>query len=581
MASFGHQERLWLAIGLIPMAVWLVRGARLRSREWKELGQSGRPAGDGSWGWLVAMALVIVALGQPRWGRILGHDAPPGHDVAVVIDVSRSMGAEDAVPDRLGVAIESASSLLKALETGAGNRAAVVAFAGRGVVRCPLTSSLGSAAEILRSLKVGEIEPGGTDLGSALEAALGSFDDEEHAEGRTIVVFSDGEDHVGAWASVIARLREARTIVHAVAIGDPEKSSPVPSASATVRDEPPPETKRSDLALQELAKATGGAVIPLGLAPADLGSLYRDRIEPAERSRRDALRLPERVERFPAFLLAAVACGVAASWPGESRRRTGRFSRVVATLALASISVGASSESPASLIEVGRTAYAQGRFEEALNAFERAITVEPTSAIARSDAASALFQLRRFPEAITRYEEARKSADAGLSIKIDYAMGNARLAVGDLTGALASYDECQASTHPGAVFDAVREDARLNREFVAKRLPPQSEKPDNDGSKSSGSKRPRSRAGEPGENNDNPDTSPSPTESPAANPQGNAGNPGGSRGSGGAGGSGQAPPPEGSPGSRLDDALKNLKDARNQRPPESRTAGSKRGGKDW
>ena len=34
-----------------------------------------------------------------------------------------------------------------------------------------------------------------------------AFDEEEHADGRTIVVFSDGEDHVGSWTSAIDRLR--------------------------------------------------------------------------------------------------------------------------------------------------------------------------------------------------------------------------------------------------------------------------------------------------------------------------------------------------------------------------------------
>jgi Ca-activated chloride channel family protein len=581
---FAHPERLWLAVGLLPMALWLARGARLRSREWEALGQSGRPPRDGSRGWLVAMGLVILALGQPRWGRIFGPDAPPGHDVVLVVDVSRSMAAEDAVPDRLGVAIESASSLLTALDNGEGNRAGVVAFAGRGVVRCPLTSSLDSAVDVLQSLKVGEVEPGGTDLGSALDAALGTFDDEEHTDGRTIVLFSDGEDHVGSWNSIVDRLRAARVIVHSVAIGDPEKSYPVPFGPSNRT--PPDETRRSDLAFRELARATGGAVVPLGLASADLGTLFREKIEPTERSRRDALRLPERVERFPAFLLAAIVCGLAASWPGLARRRGGRLAIAGSTVVLAFGTLGAGPsdlvESPAKLIARGQTAYAEGRFAEALEAFERTIAIEPNAAVARYDAASALFQLRRFAEAVVRYEEALERADPGLSLKIEYALGNARAALGDLPGAIAGYDACLASDVVGPSFDLVRDDAQANRDFVVKRMPPQPEKPEGEGPNPGGSKRPRSRGGDsngdPGDQD--PAGSPSPADSPGANPQGKASS-GGSRGAGGAGGSGQTPPPAGSPDARLDAALKDIRDARNRRPPEPPHSGSKGVGKDW
>jgi Ca-activated chloride channel family protein len=580
LVLFAHPERLWLLLGLLPVAAWLFRGGRLRAREWVALGQSSRAPGDGSWGWLLAMSLMIVALGQPRWGRIFGNDAPSGHDVVLVVDVSRSMAAEDAVPDRLGVAIESGSSFLRALENGQGNRAAVVAFAGRGVVRCPLTSSLDSAIDVLRSLKVGGISPGGTDLGSALDAALGAFDDEEHAEGRTIVVFSDGEDHVGSWTSELDRLRSARIMVHSVAIGDLEKSHPVPSSGRT----PPDETRRSDAAFQELARATGGVVVPLGLSSADLGTLFRDKIEPTARSRRDSLHLPERVERFPAFLLAALACGLAASWPGLARRRAGRIPMAAAAVLVGLATLGASpaAESPARLVAQGQAAYEGGRFAEALEAFERAIAIEPKAAVPRYNAASSLFQLKRFPEAIVRYEEALERAGPGLAIKIDYALGNTRLALGDLPGALAGYDACLASTLAGEAFDAVRNDARENREFVSKRLPPQPEEPESGGPNPSGSKRPRPRSGDPNANpSDSDPSNPSPANSPGTSPDGKSSKSGGSRGAGGAGGSGATPPPADSPDARLDAALKDIKDARNRRPPDPPPASAKGVGKDW
>ena len=62
-----------------------------------------------------------MALAQPKWGR-MGPAPAPGHDVVLLIDVSRSMGAEDAVPNRLTVAVEYAEKLVDALGDGPDNR---------------------------------------------------------------------------------------------------------------------------------------------------------------------------------------------------------------------------------------------------------------------------------------------------------------------------------------------------------------------------------------------------------------------------------------------------------------------------
>ena len=132
-----------------------------------------------------------------------------------MIDVSRSMGAEDAVPNRLAVAIELAESLVKALGRDPSNRAAVVAFAGRGVLRCPLTENLGAVLDALHRLQPGSVQPGGTNLGAALDAAIDAVavDPQEHAQGRAVIVFSDGEDHAKRWSSRLERLRQKDIIV--------------------------------------------------------------------------------------------------------------------------------------------------------------------------------------------------------------------------------------------------------------------------------------------------------------------------------------------------------------------------------
>ena len=307
LIDFSHPERLALLTLLLPMIAQAVRSGRRRRRDWKALGANGRLPGEVAWAWLAAFGCLGIALAGPRWGRA-DRPTPPGRDVVLAVDVSRSMAAEDATPNRLGLAVEEAESLVKALGKSPGDRVAVVAFDGRGVLRCPLTEHLGAASEALRDLRPGEVRPGGSDFGPALRAAFEAFDEEDHSQGKTVVIFSDGENHDGLWREALKAVEAKGIVVHAVTIGDAEKGHEIPvgrEGEALTYQGETVLTKRSDEALGEIARGTGGVLIPLGLARTDLGTLYRERIEPTERRRRDKDAATDREERFTVFVGAA------------------------------------------------------------------------------------------------------------------------------------------------------------------------------------------------------------------------------------------------------------------------------------
>jgi Ca-activated chloride channel homolog len=574
---FAHPKWLWL-LALVPLlAAWVVIGARRRARDWSALGQGVRLLGDGAAWWLGAIACLIVALGQPRWGRAPGPPTPPGHDVVLLVDVSRSMAVEDAVPSRLGAAIEMAEGLVRALGREPGNRMAVVAFAGRGVVRRHLTENLGAVADALRALRPGGVRPGGTDLGAALDATVEAFGDQVHAEGRAIVLLSDGEDHAGTWTSRLDRLREARVPVHAVAVGDDARGHEVPSGrgpAVLTYHGTPVRSKRSDVALEALARATGGAFVRAGLAPVDLGELYLTRIAPVARQSRDAIRAPERAERFGVFVLAALVLGVGGSWPRRGARWRSRGWVVV--LALAGLGTAKGGESPADAVERGRAAYDAGCLSEALAAFERAIALDPAAAVPRFDAAATLFRLERYDEALARYGEARDRAGVALRTRIDYALGNTALALGDVAAAIRHYDACLASTAPGEPLAAIRRDAAINRRFAeeAARRPSSRPRPDE------GSSLPPDRPKEPSLTNGKPPLGPL-SEAPPPDVGSQATATTGRRGPGGARGTGPAPPKAGSPEGRLATALENIREAKHHRIEDESPPDREKDRMDW
>src|SRR2546423_762369 len=132
-----------------PRGARPARGAGRRGRPGlARLGPPGVIAGQverppGRWrtgvGWALGLAVLAAGTAGPHWG--LGPPPPtaPGRDVVVVLDLSRSMLAQDALPSRLGRAKDALRELADAVQARGGHRLGLVVFAGQAAVVCPLT----------------------------------------------------------------------------------------------------------------------------------------------------------------------------------------------------------------------------------------------------------------------------------------------------------------------------------------------------------------------------------------------------------------------------------------------------------
>ncbi|WP_158633760.1 vWA domain-containing protein [Tautonia sociabilis] len=585
--EFAQPRWLWLLLIAPAIAGMVSLSERRRRIGWRRLALPGRPPADGGMAGVIASILLVVALAQPRWGRAPGEPLPPGRDVVLLVDVSWSMAAEDVIPNRLGRAVSAAEDLTRSLGSDPGDRVGLVAFAGRGVVRCPLTTNLGAVIEALRTLRPGAVEPGGSDLGAGLDTAIGLLDDEPRAGGRIVVAFSDGEDHLPGWLSRVDRLRELGVVVHTVAIGDDSRGHPIPVASAGPDGRPGPLTvdgqvvlsRREDTELRGLSLATGGAFIPVGISSADLAELYRSRIAPVERRAREGASSPERVERFRVVVFLALAVGLIGSWPRRRRPATARpwwRSWTLLGLAILGVSGGAGTDRPQTApeaIEEGRRAFDRGDFPIALDRFDRAAELAPGDPVPVYNAASTLYQLGRFEEALDRYRAARRQADPALRTKIDYALGNTAVALRDIPAALSFYDDCLSSSAPGDDLDRIRRFARDNRAFAERLASPGSSTADGPG-RSTGPEGPDpgdSPGREPGD--DAPGSSGDrPGPSPPGSPSGSSGSPGEDDAGGTAavpGSSSARSPGRGdSPSDRLAQAVESIQQAKDRRLPD-------------
>jgi Ca-activated chloride channel family protein len=151
--------------------------------------------------------------------------------VVVVLDTSLSMSAEDLTPSRLTQAKHAVGSLLDRL---AGDRVALVTFAGQARRNCPLTVDHGAVRLFLDSLQPDAVAVPGTALADALRAAAAALRVDSRGmddRGRAIVLLSDGEDHEGDVDTVLTELERSGIPVYALGFGTP-RGAPIPLRDA-------------------------------------------------------------------------------------------------------------------------------------------------------------------------------------------------------------------------------------------------------------------------------------------------------------------------------------------------------------
>ena len=97
---------------------------------------------------LLAGALVLAALAaaRPQWGTSDQQLTRRGIDIAIVLDISRSMTASDVAPTRAEAAVRGLNEMLDHLR---GDRVGLVTFAGSTFLRSPLTLDLDAIRQLL------------------------------------------------------------------------------------------------------------------------------------------------------------------------------------------------------------------------------------------------------------------------------------------------------------------------------------------------------------------------------------------------------------------------------------------------
>lgn len=330
---FNHLESLhwlWAVAGLAAVIVFGFAMKRRDLRRFADDALLSRLLPDTSIGRqhlraglvVVAMVLLVAALIDPRWGVSYRQVQQRGIDLVVILDVSKSMLAADARPNRLERARHYIGDLVDRL---GGDRVALVTFAGTATLTCPLTADYDAFRLALATAGPEWAPRGGSLLGDALRIARNAFTD-DILDHKAVIIFSDGEDH-GSYPLEAAKVlfEELGVPVYTVGIGDARDGAriPVETDGGTVwltHDDQEVWSKMDRAMLQSIALATGGAFVPVGTGTVDMGLVYEDRIEPVATREFLSATVERHDPQFQWFAGAALALLLFEALIGDRRR---------------------------------------------------------------------------------------------------------------------------------------------------------------------------------------------------------------------------------------------------------------------
>lgn len=211
---------------------------------------------------ILAIATGIVAVMNPRVPGDTDGIKRKGIDVAIALDVSKSMLAADLAPNRLERAKQFVNKLINEMPD---DRIALVLFAGKAYLQMPLTVDHGAASLFISSATPDAVPQQGTVISDALKMSAGIFNSAEKRF-KTVVLISDGEDHDADAISTAKDLAAQGVMINVIGIGSPEGSFIVdPATGQNKRDEAGNTiiSKLNEEGLKEIAQYTNGIYIRL------------------------------------------------------------------------------------------------------------------------------------------------------------------------------------------------------------------------------------------------------------------------------------------------------------------------------
>ncbi len=223
-------------------------------------------------------SLFLIALLAPSFGDIKKEIKSVGKDIYIVIDLSKSMDANDIAPTRIQKIKYELNNIIEAFSS---DRIGLIIFSNEAFVQCPITFDKSALSLFIETISTNLLLEGGTDFGKAILLASEKFDTDKDKKSKDnskiIVLVSDGEDFGDQTSDAISEVKSQNIKLFTLGIGT-EKGSRIPIEKGDLKDEDGKVvySKLNNSSLQTLASKTNGKYYEINESQNQVPNLIRD-----------------------------------------------------------------------------------------------------------------------------------------------------------------------------------------------------------------------------------------------------------------------------------------------------------------
>src|SRR5207248_648686 len=430
---------------------------------------------------MLGLALAIVSLARPQWGHIYEDVKRKGLDLLFAVDTSRSMLSNDVQPNRLDRVKLAAQDLVNQLQ---GDRAGLIAFAGRAFLQAPLTIDYEAEVESINDIDTKTIPEGGTNISEAISLAVNTFG-KSAAGNRALIIFTDGEELSGDALKAAKTAGDAGVKIFTIGVGT-QQGSLIPlsgedGGTAFVKDSAGQvvKSKLDEKRLREIAEATGGFYLHLETGPQTMAQLYSQGLANMKAAEIDARLSRTPIERYEWPLGAAMLALTMSILVGERKRvraraRLPRWPKIaVPATALLLIF----SRPVFGTASTGLNLYRDGKYNDAYQSFQEDLKSHPDSSQKEKiefDSGAAAFKMGDYNKALQSFSDALLSPDKKLQENSHFNLGRTLEDRADLDQANETTlkDLTDAASHYESTLqlNPKNEAAKANLEEVKKKI---------------------------------------------------------------------------------------------------------------
>ena len=496
MIRFEHIEYLWLLVVVVTCGlIWVYAEwhNRRKLEAWADRQMFGRLIPDRS-RWrpiakvtltLMGFALLVVALANPQMGTKIEKGKRAGSDVAICLDLSNSMMAEDIQPNRLERSKRVVTNIMSTL---AGDRISLVVFAGASYIQMPLTNDYSAAKLFLDQVSCDMIASQGTAIGDAIDKAMQTFgyDDPdrewEKNKGRAIIVISDGENHEDDAVGAARKAAREGVRVCTIGMGLPD-GAPIPEYDPRGRKESYKRerggsiimTKLNEEMMRQIADAGNGVYVRASNAGSGLEDITKI-IEGLEKEDYGEAVFSAYESRFQYPLAAAIVCLLASLLLFERRNRKWSLGGLTGAVVLFMLMMPteASAQANRKQMREGNRHYNKEKYDQAEVTYRRALEADTTDYRGHYNLASSLYRQEKYGEAAMHYAQAIASPNISDNqrAKALHNIGNSMVKAGlqDEQQGMQYFQQAVKAYQDALKLDPKNDDTRYNLAYARRLL---------------------------------------------------------------------------------------------------------------